>query len=120
MQIRLSQARRLGLDTESVLELPPRLSNAVRLASKMVTISDTRATPAFHPMILDLMTTNGLLWESVFDLAKAIEKTADRPGLLMMKALIGEEVEQLAEPGCTHQSDRQVRHFARPLSFRAL
>ncbi len=44
----------------------------------------------------------------LFDVAAAIEETASQAGLLMMKALIDEEVEQVAGPRYTHQTDRQA------------
>jgi len=44
----------------------------------------------------------------LFDVAAAIEETASQAGLLMMKALIDEEVEQVAGPRYTHQSGRQA------------
>jgi transposase-like protein len=42
------------------------------------------------------------------DVATAIEQTASQAGLLMMKALIDEEVEQVAGQRYTHQPDRQA------------
>jgi transposase-like protein len=47
----------------------------------------------------------------LFDVAKAIEETASQAGLLMMKALIEEEVEQIAGPRYRHQSDRQATRW---------
>jgi transposase-like protein len=47
----------------------------------------------------------------LFDVAKAIEETASQAGLLMMKALIDEEVEQIAGPRYRHQPDRQARRW---------
>ncbi|MHC4521681.1 MAG: IS256 family transposase [Planctomycetota bacterium] len=47
----------------------------------------------------------------LFDVAKAIEETASEAGLLMMKALIDEEVEQIAGPRYRHQSDRQATRW---------
>jgi putative transposase len=44
----------------------------------------------------------------LFDVASAIEQTASEAGLLMMKALIDEEVEQVAGQRYTHQADRQA------------
>jgi len=43
--------------------------------------------------------------EMLFDVAKAIEQTASQAGLLMMKALIDEEVEQLAGSHYEHVPD---------------
>jgi transposase-like protein len=47
----------------------------------------------------------------LFDVAAEIEKTASQAGLLMMKALIDEEVEQVAGPRYTHQPDRQAQRW---------
>ena len=47
----------------------------------------------------------------LFDVAQAIEETASQAGLLMMKALIEEEVEQIAGPRYTHQSDRRAMRW---------
>ena len=46
--------------------------------------------------------------EMLFDVARAIEKTASQAGLLMMKALIDEEVEQLAGNRYEHSPRRQA------------
>ena len=46
--------------------------------------------------------------EMLFDVAKAIEQTASQAGLLMMKALIDEEVEQLAGSHYEHVPDRKA------------
>ena len=46
--------------------------------------------------------------EMLFDVANAIEQTASQAGLLMMKALIDEEVEQLAGSRYQHLSDRKA------------
>jgi putative transposase len=47
----------------------------------------------------------------LFDVAAEIERTASQAGLLMMKALIDEEVEQVAGQRYTHQPDRQARRW---------
>ncbi|MHC4518378.1 MAG: IS256 family transposase [Planctomycetota bacterium] len=47
----------------------------------------------------------------LFDVATAIEETASQAGLLLMKALIDEEVEQVAGPRYTRQSDRQAMRW---------
>jgi transposase-like protein len=47
----------------------------------------------------------------LFDVAKAIEETASQAGLLMMKALVEEEVEQIVGPRYTHQLDRQAMRW---------
>ena len=47
----------------------------------------------------------------LFDVAAAVEQTASQAGLLMMKALIDEEVEQIAGPRYTHQSGRQAMRW---------
>ena len=46
--------------------------------------------------------------EMLFDVARAIEQTASQAGLLMMKALIDEEVEQLAANRYEHNPQRQA------------
>jgi len=46
--------------------------------------------------------------EMLFDVAQAIEQTASQAGLLMMKAMIDEEVEQLAGQKYVHEPDRQA------------
>jgi transposase-like protein len=46
--------------------------------------------------------------EALFDVAKAIEQTASEAGLLLMKSLIDEEVEQLAGGRYRHNPDRQA------------
>jgi len=51
--------------------------------------------------------------EMLFDVARAIEQTASQAGLLMMKAMIDEEVEQLAGPRYAHQPDRQALRWGR-------
>ena len=47
----------------------------------------------------------------LLDVAGAIEQTASQAGLLMMKALIDEEVEQIAGTRYTHQTDRQATRW---------
>lgn len=47
----------------------------------------------------------------LFDVAKAIEETASQAGLLMMKTLIEEEVEQIVGPCYRHQSDREAMRW---------
>ena len=47
----------------------------------------------------------------LFDVAAAIEQTASQAGLLMMKALIDEEVEQVAGPRYIHQPDRKAQRW---------
>lgn len=51
------------------------------------------------------------LSEVLGELAEQVEKTAAQAGLLMMKALIEEEVEQLAGPRYAHQAERQARRW---------
>jgi len=46
--------------------------------------------------------------EMLFDVAKAIERTASQAGLLMMKTLVDEEVEQLAGERYSHRPSRQA------------
>jgi putative transposase len=46
--------------------------------------------------------------EALFDVAKAIEQTASEAGLLLMKSLIDEEVEQIAGGRYRHNPDRQA------------
>jgi transposase-like protein len=46
--------------------------------------------------------------EMLFDVAKAIEQTASQAGLMMMKALIDEEIEQLAGERYSHSPNRQT------------
>ena len=45
------------------------------------------------------------------EVAGAIEQTASQAGLLMMKALIDEEVEQITGSRYTHQTDRQATRW---------
>ncbi len=47
----------------------------------------------------------------LLDVAGAIEQTASQAGLLMMKALIDEEVEQVAGSRYTHQTNRQATRW---------
>lgn len=47
----------------------------------------------------------------LFDVADQIERTASQAGLLMMKALIDEEVEQVAGQRYTHQPDRKAQRW---------
>jgi len=47
----------------------------------------------------------------LLEVAGAIEQTASQAGLLMMKALIDEEVEQVAGSRYTHQTDRQATRW---------
>ena len=47
----------------------------------------------------------------LLDVAGAIEQTASQAGLLMMKALVDEEVEQIAGQRYTHQTDRQATRW---------
>ena len=51
--------------------------------------------------------------EMLFDVANAIEQTASQAGLLMMKAMIDDEVEQLAGQRYKHQPDRQAVRWGR-------
>lgn len=46
--------------------------------------------------------------EALFDVARAIEQTASEAGLLLMKSLIDEEVEQIAGSRYRHDSDRRA------------
>jgi len=70
------------------------------LDPKAVTVSLAGDQARFQ-MVLPM---NGVL----FDVASAIEKTASEAGLLMMKALIDEEVEQLTGDRYRHLPDRQA------------
>ncbi len=47
----------------------------------------------------------------LLEVAGAMEQTASQAGLLMMKALIDEEVEQIAGGRYTHQADRQATRW---------
>jgi putative transposase len=47
----------------------------------------------------------------LFDVAAEIEQTASQAGLLMMKTLIDEEVEQVAGQRYTHQPDRKAQRW---------
>jgi putative transposase len=51
--------------------------------------------------------------EALFDVARAIEKTASDAGLLLMKALIDEEVEQLAGSRYHHDTQRRAVRWGR-------
>lgn len=51
--------------------------------------------------------------EALFDVAKAIEQTASDAGLLLMKALIDEEVEQLAGSRYHHDTQRRAVRWGR-------
>jgi len=46
--------------------------------------------------------------EALFDVARSIEQTASEAGLLLMKSLIDEEVEQIAGSRYRHDVDRQA------------
>lgn len=69
------------------------------LQNQSVTVDLAEGKASFQ-MVLPM---NPLL----LDVAGAIEQTASQAGLLMMKALIDEEVEQIAGERYTHQTDRQ-------------
>lgn len=71
-----------------------------KLTAEAVTIELADGKAAFQ-MILPMS-------QMLFDVAKAIEQTASEAGLLMMKALIDEQVEQLAGERYHHQPDRKV------------
>lgn len=71
-----------------------------KLTGQAVTIELADGKAAFQ-MILPMS-------ELLFDVAKAIEQTASQAGLLMIKALIDEEVEQLAGQRYRHQPDRKA------------
>jgi hypothetical protein len=73
------------------------------LQNQTVTV-DVGDGRALFQMVLSL---NPLLAE----VAGAIERTASQAGLLMMKALIDEEVEQIAGGRYTHQTDRQATRW---------
>lgn len=49
--------------------------------------------------------------QMLFDVAQAIEQTASQAGLLMMKAMIDEEVEQVAGHRYKHEPDRQAHRW---------
>jgi len=49
--------------------------------------------------------------EMLFDVAQAIEQTASKAGLLMMKAMIDEEVKQVAGARYRHQPERQAHRW---------
>ncbi len=70
------------------------------LQNQTVTVAVGEGKASF-PMVLPL---SPLLAE----VAGAIEQTASQAGLLMMKALIDKEVEQIAGPHYTHRTDRSA------------
>jgi len=74
-----------------------------KLTGQAVTVELADGKAAFQ-MILPMS-------EMLFDVAKAIEQTASQAGLLMMKALIEEEVEQLAGERYRHQPDRKATRW---------
>lgn len=71
-----------------------------KLDGQAVTVEMADGKAAFQ-MILPMS-------EMLFDVAKAIEQTASQAGLLMMKALVDEEVEQLAGGRYEHNPQRQA------------
>jgi len=71
-----------------------------KLSGNAVTVEPADGKAAFQ-MVLPMS-------EMLFDVAKAIEHTASQAGLLMMKALIDEEVEQLAGERYSHDPNRQT------------
>jgi len=71
-----------------------------KLTGQAVTIELADGKVAFQ-MILPIS-------ELLFDVAKSIEQTASQAGLLMMKALIDEQVEQLAGKRYRHDPDRKA------------
>jgi len=71
-----------------------------KLSGNAVTVELADGKVAFQ-MVLPMS-------EMLFDVAKAIEQTASQAGLLMMKALIDEEVEQLAGERYSHNRNRQT------------
>ncbi len=73
------------------------------LQNQTVTVDVDEGKASFQ-MVLPL---NPLLLE----VAGAMEQTASQVGLLMMKALIDEEVEQIAGGRYTHQADRQATRW---------
>jgi putative transposase len=73
------------------------------LQNQSVTVDLTEGKASFQ-MVLPM---NSLL----LDVAGAIEQTASQAGLLMMKALIDEEVERIAGPRYTHQAERQATRW---------
>ena len=70
------------------------------LTGEAVTVELADGKAAFQ-MILPMS-------ELLFDVAKSIEQTASQAGLLMMKALVDEEVEQLAGERYRHDPDRKA------------
>jgi len=73
------------------------------LQNHTVTVDVAEGKASFQ-MVLPM---NSLL----LDVAGAIEQTASQAGLLMMKALIDEEVEQIAGSRYTHQTDRRATRW---------
>lgn len=71
-----------------------------KLNGQAVTVNLADGKAAFQ-MVLPMS-------EMLFDVAKAIEQTASQAGLLMMKALIDEEVEQLAGSRYEHNCERKA------------
>jgi len=74
-----------------------------KLTGQAVTVELADGKAAFQ-MILPMS-------EMLFDVAKAIEQTASQAGLLMMKALVDEEVEQLAGERYRHDPDRKATRW---------
>jgi putative transposase len=73
------------------------------LADQSVTVDVAEGQARFQ-MVLPM---NPLL----LDVAEAIEQTASQAGLLMMKGLIDDEVEQIAGARYAHQADRQATRW---------
>jgi putative transposase len=73
------------------------------LQHQSVTVDLAEGKASFQMVLL----MNPLL----LDVAEAIEQTACQAGLLMMKALIDEEVEQVTGQRYTHQADRQATRW---------
>jgi transposase-like protein len=71
-----------------------------KLDGKTVTVEVADGKACFQ-MVLPMS-------EALFDVAKAIEQAASEAGLLLMKSLIDEEVEQLAGSRYRHNTDRQA------------
>jgi len=71
-----------------------------KLSGNAVTVELADGKVAFQ-MVLPMS-------EMLFDVAKAIEQTASQAGLLTMKALIDEKVEQLAGERYSHSPNRQT------------
>jgi len=70
------------------------------LSDKTVTVEVADGKACFQ-MVLPMS-------EALFDVARAIEQTASEAGLLLMKSLIDEEVEQIAGSRYRHDSDRRA------------